>query len=182
MSLARHLLTGLCALLLAFGLGACKSDGTDYEKSADAPPFGGTQDVARAKALWADISGYESWKPWPGYDGWQPGKSPHGKALRYFVNDAALENTRDPVDGAIIVKENYPRKRGKLVAVTVMKKIDGYDAENEDWFWVKYNADGSIAKNPMGMKLAGQVAKGKMKGCIACHVNAGGEDFLFIND
>ena len=37
-------------------------------------------------------------------------------------------------------------------------------------------------KNPKGMSLAGRVAKGMPAGCIACHSNAGGGDFLFIND
>ncbi len=42
--------------------------------------------------------------------------------------------------------------------------------------------DGTIKKNPKGMLLAGRVAKGMDKGCISCHSQAGGEDFLFSND
>ncbi len=33
-----------------------------------------------------------------------------------------------------------------------------------------------ILKNPKGMLLAGRVAKGMKKGCIACHTVLGGAD------
>lgn len=75
---------------------------------------------------------------------------------------------------------NDPEKY--LKAVTVMLKRPGYDAETKDWFWVKYKADGSIDTNPKGMKLAGKVAKGKPKGCIACHTAAPGGDMVFTSN
>ncbi len=71
---------------------------------------------------------------------------------------------------------------GDLMAVTVMQKVRGYDPEDKDWFWVKFDPSGGVMKNPKGMSLAGRVAKGMNKGCIACHGNAGGEDFMFVND
>ena len=90
----------------------------------------------------------------------------------------------------VLVKRNYggdgvsktavADNPGKfLKAITVMFKRNGYDAETRDWFWVKYNPDGSLAKNPAGMMLAGKVAKGKPKGCIACHTAAPGDDFVY---
>jgi hypothetical protein len=63
-----------------------------------------------------------------------------------------------------------------------MKKIDGYDPENEDWFWVKYAPDGGVAEGEGGIPLAGRVAKGTSQGCIACHANAKGDDYVFAND
>ena len=63
-----------------------------------------------------------------------------------------------------------------------MKKVQGYDPENADWFWVKFGPKGDVMKNPKDMYLAGRVAKGMPKGCIACHSDADGNDFLFIND
>ena len=78
----------------------------------------------------------------------------------------------------IIVKRNYggegvsianvandPAKY--LKAVTVMLKRPGYDPETGDWFWAKYNADGSIAK------------EGKVAGCIGCHTAAINNDWIF---
>ncbi len=165
---------------------ACKSDegmnGGDKEMSGMKPPFGGPDDMQRASALWSRMSGYKSWAAYPGLDGWQDGKSPHGKVLRYYINGSAASNPTRPGANAIIIKENYGKRGGPVMAVTVMQKIHGYDADNADWFWVKFAPDGTVMKNPKGMSLAGRVAKGMPKGCIACHSNAGGNDYLFIND
>ena len=173
---------------LLIGTG-CESGGGGGEMTADegskgGPPFGGEADVKRAKNLWKRSLGgkYTKWASYPGLDGWQPGKSPHGKVLRYFINGAAARNPANPGNGSIIVKENYGQENGPLMAVTIMQKIKGYDPDNADWFWVKYGPNGEILKNPKGMMLAGRVAKGMPAGCIACHGNAGGGDYLFIND
>ncbi len=47
---------------------------------------------------------------------------------------------------------------------------------------MKYGTAGTIEENEKGMKLAGRVAKGMPKGCISCHAQAGGSDYLFSND
>jgi cytochrome c peroxidase len=42
--------------------------------------------------------------------------------------------------------------------------------------------DGSLDENDNGMAMAGRVAKGADKGCIACHAKAKGDDYVFTND
>lgn len=75
---------------------------------------------------------------------------------------------------------SYPNKH--LGAYTVMfRREAGFDADNQNWFWVKYLPDGSLDKNPAGMRLAGKVAKGADVGCIACHTGAG-DDMVFTSD
>jgi hypothetical protein len=100
------------------------------------------------------------------------------------------------VDGErniVIIKRNYGGEgvskanvandpNRYLKAVTVMFKRAGYDADNRDWFWVKYAPGGSVLKNPKGMSLAGRVAKGMPQGCIACHTGAPGGDMVFNHD
>ena len=44
-----------------------------------------------------------------------------------------------------------------LDAVTVMYKSAGFDAANNDWYWLKRGADGKVQ------------AEGKVAGCIGCH-------------
>ena len=115
-------------------------------------------------------SPYQSWALFPGKDKLYKGKHPHGALLTTYVNDVALNGINNKVgtlkDGAIIVKENYmPDKT--LGAVTVMYRVKGYDAEAGDWFWAKYKADGSIAK------------EGKVAGCIGCHTAVIGNDWVF---
>lgn len=150
-------------------------------------PFGGEADVKFANQVWKAMDGYMEW---PMSSDVYPGQSPHGAFLRVYYN---LVN----VDGKpyhVIVKDNFggegasresvskdPNKY--LAAVTIMvQREPGYDKENLDWFWVKYQPDGSIEKNDKGVAMAGRVAKGMDQGCIACHAKAKHGDFVFTND
>jgi hypothetical protein len=74
-----------------------------------------------------------------------------------------------------------PEKYLKVVSPMVQREAD-YDPENKNWFWAKYNADGSLSKNKKGVALAGRVAKGMDTGCIACHKSANDDDLYFSND
>ena len=149
-------------------------------------PFGNDDDVAYANSLRgvlesAKLMGEGSIMSRP-YEG----KEPHG----FVLETVASKVTVNGRTGVAIVKKNYgpegvsvedvaadPAKY--LDSITVMfKREAGYDPENKDWFWVKYKADGSLDKNPKGMALAGKVAKGADKGCIACHSLAG-DDMVY---
>ena len=149
-------------------------------------PFGTPADVAYADQLWnamkeQNLAGSGRMMSTP-----YAGSHPHGAILDTLDGTLSVDGKR----GAVIVKNNYggegvskqtvannPDKY--LMAVTVMFKRPGYDADNKDWFWVKYAADGSVMKNPMKMALAGRVAKGMPEGCIACHKAAPGDDMVF---
>ena len=79
--------------------------------------------------------------------------------------------------GSIIVKENYAADRS-LKAITVMYKSKGFNPAAGDWFWAKYNPDGTVAMSAAdAMTLSGRV-----KACIDCHHSADGDDFAFFND
>ncbi|MDX1644866.1 MAG: cytochrome P460 family protein [Thermoanaerobaculia bacterium] len=164
-----YLSIGVVALGV-FALGIFASAGTSSAMSHE--------DAPDAEALWEHIqeANYESWEPFPNApEGFYEGTRPHGAQLRTFGNESAVANPQAPPPGSIVVKENYTPNK-ELVAVTVMKKVEGYDAENQDWFWVKYDPDGSVAEQE-GMKLAG-----KVKSCIGCHASAVGDDYLYTND
>lgn len=122
---------------------------------------------AEAEAFWkyiTETNPYTEWKMWPGKDGMYPGTSPHGAFLKIYVNDeayqAASENKPMP-NGAIIVKENYGEDKEKLMAITPMYKVEGYNPDADDWFWAKYGG---------GDPPTGEVmAAGKVDSCINCH-------------
>jgi hypothetical protein len=152
-------------------------------------PFGDKDSVAYSKSLWSALekaglagANAKAGKPYKG----QP---PHGAILETTTSEVTVGGHK----GTVVVKRNYggegvstdavAKDRGKfLAAVTVMfKREAGYDKDNKDWFWVKYKADGTLHTNPKGMMLAGRVAKGMDKGCIACHAGAPGGDYLFTN-
>ena len=126
---------------------------------------------------WLQQVEYRNWAPWPGQNGAvYAGKSPHGAFLKMYVERKAASNPKDPPHGSVIVKENYGPDKKTLMAITVMYRAEDYDRDHNDWYWVKYNPDGSVAMKG-AKRLAGRVA-----GCIDCHGSAGGEDFLFAND
>ncbi len=150
-------------------------------------PFGGEADVEFAKAVWVEMDSYHDWHLTSDF---YPGVSPHGGFLKMYYNVVTIDETPHH----IIIKDNFGGEGATLetvsespgdylMAVTVMLQREaGYDPDNNDWFWVKYAADGAVDKNDMGMALAGRVAKGMTMGCIACHVNAKDGDYLFVND
>ncbi len=130
---------------------------------------------------WLVHANYRHWAPGPGqhHDEFLPGEAPHGALLKLYCNRAAAANPKDMPPGSVIVKENFSKDK-KLMAITVMYRSKGYDPEHNDWWWAKYLPDGTVAKAPKekgGMKLVG-----KVKGCIMCHSDAGGNDFAFLND
>lgn len=174
----------LLSLSAAAGLAALL-----VSSQVSAAPFGADDDVAYAKKLWHEMTkhqfaGKEAIAGTP-----YIGVHPHGTILDTIDGSLKVGNNT----GDLIVKRNYggegvsksavadqPDKY--LDAVTVMYRRAGYDADNQNWFWVKYKPDGSLHTNPAGIPLAGRVAKGAPKGCIACHAAAPGGDLVFNHD
>ena len=176
--------------ILAATLVACAGYAASSSRLAAQPPFGGPSDRVFAGHLWKALVakhfvGPETIQTYP-YEG----TPPHGDVLEFIQGTATVEG----ITGAVLVKKNY---RGKgiddedvladpakyLASITVMfKREAGYDAEDRDWFWVKFAPDGSLLTNRKGIKLAGRVAKGAKTGCIACHRSAGGGDFVYTHD
>jgi hypothetical protein len=126
-----------------------------------------------ASDLWNKIQGdkyQDNWKLWPGKGKFYKGTEPHGMLLTTYLNEAAYEavekKEKELPNGSIVIKENYmPDKT--LGAITVMQKIEGYNPEGGDWFWVKFKADGNPETAEMGGKS--MPVAGKVPMCIGCH-------------
>lgn len=158
---------------------------------AQQPPFSGPEDVAFAGKIWKALEenrliGPKRFKAMP-----YQTPPPHG----HFVESIDGQISIDGREGIVIVKKNFGKTKEEtrqqiaddpdqyMTSITVMfKREEGYDPDNKDWFWAKYYTDGSLFKNPKGMELAGRVAKGSDKACIACHVAAPGKDYVYIHD
>ena len=173
-------------LVLAWLNAGCTTP-ESVEKTEPMQPFGGEDSVAYAQELWQKMAklhlvgpGAITAKPYQG-------THPHGIVLVTYEGEVQVgEHT-----GIAIVKNNYAgagvsektvadNPARNLDSVTVMfKREAGYDPDNADWFWVKYQADGSLHTNPEGVALAGRVAKGERQGCIACHKLAPGGDLVY---
>lgn len=183
--MAPRILTVLALLLLA----GCRST-AEWDL-----PYGSPAEVAYAGRLWSALQGVrmvgpESRPAEPFYGG----AKPHGEYLELHWGDVTV----DGHTGFVVVKKNYDgagvsetavaRDRARfLSSITVMfRRAAGYDADNQDWFWVKYGPGGALFSKTVGTRdvaLAGRIAKGKAPesntGCIYCHASAGGRDYIF---
>ena len=184
----RKILFGLAAFLMGAALNAqvMLAEGMKDDK-----PFGGPGSVQYAGKLWqalvdAGMVGENALRAKP-----YKGIEPHGAILENFERDVTVGGHT----GVAVVKKNYvgdgitveqvvnDAAEESLASVTVMYRREaGYDADNDDWFWVKYSPDGGVLKNPKGASLAGRVAKGMNAGCIACHKGAPGGDYVYTHD
>jgi len=125
---------------------------------------------ASAVSLYITLtSPYKNWALWPGKGTMFKGAPPHGDFLTTYVNDIALtgiETKSGLQDGSLIVKENFDSQK-RLVALTVMYKIKGYNPDAGDWYWAKYDASGMVQN------------AGRVRGCINCHAAVRNNDYLF---
>lgn len=142
---------------------------------------------------------YKQWAPAPGQDGdFFSGQVPHGALLKLYINRSAASNVAGLPIGSVVVLENY-RSDKSLKSISVMYRTEGFNPKANDWYWIEYDPDGSVAKdnlaeegnliaadddsaislvsNNVAVKMSGQSAT-----CIACHAEAGGADYAFFND
>lgn len=144
------------------------------QNSTPATPF--------EQRFWRYLSAnnYKNWAPVPGQSGdFTNGQSPHGELVKMYLNRVAAGNTETLPVGSVIIKENYDADQS-MTSVTVMYKSQGFNPAGKDWYWAKYNADGSIATT--GPDKGNLKVAGRFQGCIDCHQTAGGDDFAFFND
>jgi hypothetical protein len=124
--------------------------------------------------LWKRITvdtDYDIYASWPGMKGMRPGQSPHGKFHEVYIN--ATLATALPIasktapNGSIIVKENFTADK-KLSNVTVMAKVSGYNPEDGDWFWAKYDPEGKV------------IVEGEVETCYQCHEGVKDNDYAIL--
>ncbi|MFP3943471.1 MAG: cytochrome P460 family protein [Alphaproteobacteria bacterium] len=170
------------AALLTAALLPVSFPATGQEK---APDFGGKKDTEYAAKLWKALERERLVGPRAILAVPYEGQEPHGAIL------VTLEGNVEVGDhtGIAMVKRNYGgpdiskekvsnNPDENLGAITIMyRREQGYDPEHENWFWAKYNADGTLQTSPKDMKLAGRVAS-----CIQCHQAAPGEDYVYTHD
>ena len=147
--------------VLFIGLVACAAeDGSD---TAD----GQSETDAMTEDMLAAMEGYESWSqtdPWTGIQTSSDGT--HGSHVQIWVNDiAAGSEDTDAAYGSLIVKRGYDGETDADARdfVTAMWKVEGYDTDNGEWFWLNAGDDGSIA------------VAGGSSSCYGCH--ASGDDY-----
>lgn len=133
------------------------------------------QDKVEATTLEQEIANYTEWQTPDWVEGYTESAHPLPAYVKYYVNPAGMSDLDNPPNGSIFIKEQFNKKK-KLLGITVMKKIDGYDPENKDWYW-------AIADTKAKVTNAGKLNSSWTSACISCHKKGdGGDDLLFVND
>ena len=158
-----QLMNGIVLTVFGIGLLAC---GAEAELSSD---------------IWEEIQGedlgYRSFGQFPGVEATFE-SSTHNGTVRVYLNDtvvAVLSGTWTDAlpDGALLVKEawsdpvevdNTPRN------ITVMKKVEGFAPDSNDWYWVNFAPDGSVN------------AEGDVASCRDCHAAGVSSDYVLTYD
>ncbi|MCH8224139.1 MAG: cytochrome P460 family protein, partial [Chloroflexi bacterium] len=129
---------------------------------------------ANGAEVWSFLqnSDYQSeWELWPGTTERFEGAEPHGALHTVYANPTTLDALRGTSNllpnGSIVVKDNFTSESVYDVS-TIMYKIDGFDPENNDWFWAMVGADGDVRR------------EGKIEGCNACHGSQANNDYIWI--
>lgn len=133
-----------------------------------------TSGEINGERLWTRISSdskYTDYSFWPGHEGINPGQAPHGVNHRIFINKELIKalpiENRTAPGGTIIVKENMNADE-KVVKITVMAKVEGYNPEGGNWFWAAYSPEGEVQ------------AEGTPAGCVSCHVGMKDNDYIIV--
>lgn len=129
-------------------------------------------DEERAAEIWLEIDGWEGWDDVAPWTGIQPSSDcTHGPYVEITYNAVAAPawGEESLPDGSIVVKRGHNAQDGSdpVGFVTVMKKIEGYDPDTGDWFWLRIDDQG----NPSSTEI------GRASFCSGCH-SAGGTDYL----
>jgi hypothetical protein len=151
-----------CLLAVALFLPACAGDESDQARDI--------YDMAIAG------DAYKSWSQFPGASPDLIKSGTHnGDFVRSYMNPVAVEAienfTGEFPDGTILVKEQYADAEGKtLNGHTVMFKLDGYDADHGDWYWVAFNGKGETTQH-----------NGQASYCYDCHMAVSSLDWVYTN-
>jgi hypothetical protein len=126
-----------------------------------------------------NVSPYTEWGSWPmqnmdDFSGFLVSESPHGTTVRIFVNDRGVnaldrEMPKGYPYGTIVVKEGYdgtPDNPGDVTGLSIMYKVEGFNPDGGDWFWLSAAPDGTVN------------VEGMVEGCQNCHGTLGDQDYV----
>ncbi len=139
---------------------ACTGDDADAWSSGVA--------VQDATNTWNELRGYQMYfgqtDPWVGI---QPNSSHHDDEThaRIWVSPRAEGRVGSTLPNhSILVLEAFRDPAAPPSWIGVMRKVPGYTAEFDDWFWAAYTPTGGVLE------------AGAVEACAGCHVS--GADYV----
>jgi hypothetical protein len=125
-----------------------------------------------------EVMTFADWRAWTEVtDGFVQSEGHSNSWVRIYVDDLAeriyVTGSAPYPECARIVKSAYSDTEGtRFRGLTVMVKMPiGYDPENADWWYGKYDESGTK-----------MLRQGKLFDCIICHQKASETDYLFSRE
>ena len=176
--IASAIVTGWSTVALSQGSGSSR---TDSPRSVQAQTARPQTPEDFYSSFWNHLvkkdAAYNTWKSLAREKKTDDGvENPHSSVSRTYVNKIATDDAKALPIGSILVREDYDDK-GKRKSISVMYRVKDYDKDHGNWYWLKYQENGSIVRDAGNKAIAGKVAS-----CIECHAKANGKDFAFSND
>ena len=163
---------------------AMEAEPPAMDAEAAAPVFGTDADIAYAADLWAALESANLVGDLVLHGTFtQAAAPPHGTVIESLFVDVTVDGTtavaiikRNYGPAGVAIEEVSNNPGDHLMMITVMYQRPGFNADTDDWFWVNYQPDGTL-------NLAGETQlAGNVGGCIACHGNAPGGDWVYLTD
>ena len=104
----------------------------------------------------------------------------HHEVGQTYLNDSANHNLQQLPMGSVLVREEYAADGKTPDFVTVMYRVKTADPKHGNWYWLMYQPNGNLATT--GPEQGSRPIVGRVASCILCHQQAGGNDFVFLND
>jgi Cytochrome P460 len=104
----------------------------------------------------------------------------HREVGQSFLNGIAINNLQRLPLSSVLVREEYSVDDQTLEYITVMYRAKMANPNHGNWYWMVYKPNGSLARTSSAqgnLEIAGRV-----QSCIQCHRQAGGNDYVFLND
>jgi hypothetical protein len=170
------------ALLSIAVTAAAFAQGSGSSRATPTPPRQQTPQEFAAN-LWRYINRDKSpYRQWAGIESTAPDSidDPHGAGGKTYLNDLAEKDQQKLGYGAVLVREEYGDDAEKPIAISVMYRAKGTDPKNNDWYWLKFLPNGSLAKS--APDAGSRPVLGRVASCIECHQKSRGKDLVFLND
>jgi len=125
-----------------------------------------------------DSMSFDDWPDWTRINASLLESEGHGNSwVDIVVNDLAKDTYLSAdapfAECSVVVKPLYVGdNRDMISSLFVMVKMPaGYDPENSNWWYGKFDASGTYAS-----------AQGRVEGCIECHKDAAETDYMFSKE
>ncbi|WMW22111.1 cytochrome P460 family protein [Methanolobus mangrovi] len=171
----------LLMVICIVGISGCTDSATEGDvvsQDAEETANGGVDmqvsqpDASSLFSAFTENDAYKGWSIWPGKEAMMEGNGVHGDYVSIYVSDNALSSAE--IGGAtmpyetMVVKEGFNADK-ELTGIYLMYKSEGFNPENNDWFWAAYSSEGDVK------------TEGRASGCIGCHEGKEDVDYIFMN-